>query len=331
MQRLTAAFGHTRLFRALTHPYTRTALRTTRTLALAGSIGFAGYASGVHDTLADPEEQAKRMLAKVLSSHGGPGGVLAAEAPDTLLVTRLGNELVSAARDALLQEVERLSAKEGAGEELAAARAQLRALKHSWRFVVIDNDTINAFVTDILPGYVFVHRGLIDLMRGAPEQLSFIIGHELSHHILDHNEQARNMQLGLSLLQLLVIVAVDPTGLLSLGLELGTASTLLDYSLTLPASRGHESEADALGLQLVTRACRDPRKAIQAHATLATYEERHGRRPTMDTPLSATHPATLKRLADLQQMLPEAEAQYKQSGCRVRMRQLWRALEGRHS
>ena len=39
--------------------------------------------------------------------------------------------------------------------------------------------------------------------------------------------------------------------------------------VTLPASRGHESEADALGLQLVVRACRDPRKAIEAHQTLA--------------------------------------------------------------
>ena len=43
-------------------------------------------------------------------------------------------------------------------------------------------------------------------------QLSFIIGHELSHHILDHNEQDRHLQGALSLLQLLVFVSIDPTG-----------------------------------------------------------------------------------------------------------------------
>ena len=31
-------------------------------------------------------------------------------------------------------------------------------------------------------------------MERDTEKVSFIIGHELAHHILDHNEQARNMQ-----------------------------------------------------------------------------------------------------------------------------------------
>ena len=52
------------------------------------------------------------------------------------------------------------------------------------------------------------------------------------------------------MLQLLVFVAVDPTGLVALLMEVGAVSTMLNYALHLPTSRGHEAEADALGLQV---------------------------------------------------------------------------------
>lgn len=338
MQRLASTFGHTRLYQILAHPRTRLVARTTRTATLAVSIGFAGYSSGVHDALADPEGKTKQILCQVLKSHGGDGRVLPADAPDAQLVARLGNEIVFAAQQALSHEEEELEQKlqaaqaksdstaaSDATKELELVHGQKRSLQHTWRFIVIDDKTINAFVTDILPGYVFVHRGLINLMRKSHEQLSFIIGHEISHHMLEHNEQARTLEAGLSMLQLLVVVAADPTGLVSFVMELGLVSKLLSYSWTLPTSRGHEREADALGLQLVVRACRDPRKAIQAHKTLAAYEESIGGHPTTSTSLGATHPATLARLADLQALLPEAEKEYQRGGCKSRKKQLWRA------
>eukprot|EP00966_Prymnesium_polylepis_P281866 6513445-Prymnesium_polylepis.1 len=50
---------------------------------------------------------------------------------------------------------------------------RLRALqKPSWRFVVIDDDSVGAFVTSLLPGFVFVHRGLLKLHEGKTEQAS---------------------------------------------------------------------------------------------------------------------------------------------------------------
>ena len=108
-------------------------------------------------------------------------------------------------------------------------------------------------------------------------------------------------------------------------MELGAVGTLFSYGITLPSSRGHESEADTLGLQLVVRACRDPQLAIKAHATLAEYERSHGGQPGA-TSLGATHPATQQRLRDLEAMLPEAELEYRRAGCASRKRQLWRAI-----
>ena len=170
----------------------------------------------------------------MLKSHGGDEGkVLPADASDARLVTRLGTELVVAAQAALTQEEEELKAKlsqldeasrveettKGDGKarpelekELERVSAQLRSLRHNWRFVVIDDNTINTFVTDTLPGYVFIHRGLINLMRKSHDQLSFIIGHEVSHHILEHNEHQRQTGALLSLLQILVRVVARLPG-----------------------------------------------------------------------------------------------------------------------
>merc|ERR1711939_501290 len=100
------------------------------------------------------------------------------------------------------------------------------------------------------------------------------------------------------MLQLVVLAAVDPTGLLAFAFELGFVGTLFQYSVQLPQSRSHESEADALGLTLCARACKSPSKAIKAHETLACYETAQGGDPE-HAALGATHPATSKRLADL--------------------------------
>ena len=101
-----------------------------------------------------------------------------------------------------------------------------------------------------------------------------------------------------------------------------------------PFSRTHEREADALGLQLVTRACRNPRQAIRAHEKLLEYEgkgttagESGGSAATIAR-LAATHPPTEERLATLRTLLPDSEKEYKELGCAYRKEQLYRALVG---
>ena len=312
-------------------PRVRTASRIFRYTTLAGTIGYAGYGTGVHDALNDPEGTTEKILSHVLVASGG-AQLLPANLPDALLVQRLGDELVAAAKLGLAEELQHIAAavaknaaptKEEA-DEMEHIKGQQRSMCRSWRFVVIDDKTINAFVTDQLPGYVFIHRGLIELMKRSPEKLSFILAHELGHHLCEHNQTARNMSAGLSILQLVVFAAVDPTGVVAFLMELGAVGTLFSYTLQMPTSRGHESEADALGLQLVTRACRNPAEAIKAHEVLAAYEQKRGGAPGVTSP-GASHPATLKRLQDLQAKLPEAVHQYKKAGCSWR-KEAWKKL-----
>ena len=300
-------------------------------MGLAGGIAYAGYGTGVHDALSDPEGTTKKILEQVLSASGG-SKLLPVDRPDSLLVQRLGEEIVAAANaslDAELVDLQAAAANRAAPtddekEAMARVASQQQTMRRAWRFVVIDDPAINAFVTDQLPGYVFVHRGLIELMKRSPEKLSFVIAHELGHHLADHNQSARNMSMTLSMLQLLVFAAVDPTGVVAFMMELGAMSTLFQYTLQLPSSRSHEFEADAIGLQLVTRACRNPTEAIKAHEVLAQYELKRGGMPDV-TQLHATHPATLQRVAELKKQLPDAVKEYKKGGCWHR-KEAWRRL-----
>jgi len=213
-----------------------------------------------------------------------------------------------------------------AGSTARPGATRLQALQRpNWRFVVIDDEAVNAFVTAFLPGFVFVHRGLIELFEGHVEELSFVLGHELSHYLLEHGSQDTHLQGAISILQLVVLVTVDQTGVLALLAEVGLVGQALRYALAMPTARKHESEADTLGLQLCARTCCDPRVAVKAHARMAAHEETMGG-STSYTSIGASHPSTQDRLDSLQAQVPHAVALYESNGCHARKRILMRAL-----
>jgi len=61
-----------------------------------------------------------------------------------------------------------------------------------------------------------------------------------------------------------IIGSLDLAGVLSLGVELMLAP-FLKYTMSLPFGRHHESEADALGLQICAKACYNPDGAQVMH------------------------------------------------------------------
>ena len=219
----------------LTHPYTRMGLRAGRTVALGAGIFGTGYSRGVQASLEDPEGVQREVLAQVLRQQGGSGSgnILAPDSSDARFVTRLGVQLVHAAEGHVAEQLEAVGDDEALRQGL---ETKLRALHNlPWKFVVIDTGSVNAFVTEMLPGYVFVHKGLLDAFDRDENQLAFILGHELSHYLLDHGKQGAQLQGALSLLQLVVLASVDPTELLTLTLTLTPTLTLiLTLTLSLP-------------------------------------------------------------------------------------------------
>ncbi|XP_074732012.1 metalloendopeptidase OMA1, mitochondrial isoform X2 [Strix uralensis] len=128
---------------------------------------------------------------------------------------------------------------------------QVSALK--WVIHVVDEPGVNAFV---LPnGQVFVFTGLLDAVSDI-HQLSFILGHEIAHVVLEHAAEKASLVHFLDFLSLIfltVIWAICPRDSLAV-VGQWIQSKLQEFMFDRPYSRTLEAEADKVGLQFAAKA-----------------------------------------------------------------------------
>jgi predicted Zn-dependent protease len=175
----------------------------------------------------------------------------------------------------------------------------------SWDVVVFKDDDANAFA---LPGgKIGVNSGLLKVAK-TPDQLAAVIGHEVSHVIANHSNErvstAFATESGLQLASALA-GAASPTqqqlfGLLGVGIA--------QFGVLLPFSRTQESEADAVGLDLMASAGFDPRQSIDLWRNMAAAGG--GARPPE---FLSTHPGHETRIHNLEARLPHALPIYEQA------------------
>jgi predicted Zn-dependent protease len=137
-------------------------------------------------------------------------------------------------------------------------RTATHARRHlPWRFHYIpDEHFINAFA---LPGgHVFVGLGLLKLMH-SEDALAAVLGHEVEHIDLRHCADRYQAEAHLRHLSL---IRLDPTGLLSLPVELFIAGY----------SKDQELEADRDGTTLAVEAGYSPQGILQLFAEFAKLE-----------------------------------------------------------
>lgn len=95
--------SESRLWRGLTHPWARLGTRMLRVGALSAGIFGAGYSYGVQSCLDDPEGMGMSILRQVLKNNTEGHEVMSAESAESQMVSRLGEELLVAARKRELQ------------------------------------------------------------------------------------------------------------------------------------------------------------------------------------------------------------------------------------
>ncbi|MBY0498381.1 MAG: M48 family metallopeptidase [Nitrosomonas sp.] len=179
-----------------------------------------------------------------------------------------------------------------------------REIGGDWEVVVFEDSTLNAFA---LPGNkIGVHTGLADLVDNQ-DQLAAVIGHEIGHVLAKHSNERMSQKLGAQMGMSIIAAVAAPTtpmGQTALGL-LGVGT---QYGLIMPFSRLHESEADAMGIELMAKAGFNPEESITLWQKMAQASQ--GEQPAE---FLSTHPSHETRIEDLRALLPKANKMLQQA------------------
>lgn len=142
----------------------------------------------------------------------------------------------------------------------------------------------NAFAT--WDGVVLLDQGVLRLSY-SDDLLAFLIGHEMAHQLLHHNEKAERRKWNNTLFAFQAFFT-DLMGFRSVILaKLAYRQLLKDRKM----SRDHEFEADEEGMMIAWKACYSPEAAIRFEEIRIEEEKR--RKPeykNADKPELKTHP-----------------------------------------
>lgn len=205
---------------------------------------------------------------------------------DVELVRRVGNDLKAAT------------------EVYYRSKGKAADLKEfAWEFNVVDDPTVNAFC---MPGgKVVIYTGILKVTQNE-DALAVVMGHEIAHALSHHGNERMSQglvaQLGLTSLD----IALSQKPAATRQLLMTAAGAGAQVGVMLPFSRKHESEADEIGLYLMTMAGYNP---DQAAPFWKRMNSSGGSRPPE---FLSTHPDPAKRSATLKSLVPKARAYAKQ-------------------
>jgi predicted Zn-dependent protease len=176
--------------------------------------------------------------------------------------------------------------------------------KFDWQFNVIASDTPNAFA---LPGgYVAIYTGLLPVVANE-DGLAAVLGHEIGHALARHGGVRLSLQQVMQFGQVAAGAVFGDMGYDAQRTIMGVFGMGAQVGVLLPFSRTHESEADMIGLELLVRACFDPREAPRLWERMA--ELGGGERPSE---LLSTHPDPAARAKAFEMVMPQAMQVYQE-------------------
>jgi predicted Zn-dependent protease len=204
-------------------------------------------------------------------------------------VKNVGNRIKSAA--------EKYYSSIGRGADLA---------NYKWEFNLIQDKQVNAWC---MPGgKVAVYTGILPITKDETG-LAVVMGHEVSHALAGHGNERISQSMiaqGLGTASGLAIKNEKTAAIFQSVYPIGSQVVLLKYG------RNQESEADKMGLYLMSMAGYDPRQAIPFWNRMEASSS-GARQPEF----LSTHPSPGTRVSGIQQDLPKALEYYKTAGGKI--------------
>ncbi len=180
---------------------------------------------------------------------------------------------------------------------------------YDWEFTLIESETMNAFA---LPGgKVAIYEGILPICQNEAG-LAVVMSHEVAHALARHGGERMSQTALVNSIQKMIETSTADKQAHDRELVMAVYGAASTYGFSLPFSRHHESEADHIGLMLMSQAGYDPREAPR-------FWERFGAAQQGQQPLEflSTHPSDERRASDLRKMLPEAIEKYEASQTRL--------------
>lgn len=176
-----------------------------------------------------------------------------------------------------------------------AKRWNPAAADWKWEVNLFNVKQINAFC---MPGgKIGFFSGILTELKLTDDEVAIVMGHEIAHALREHgrerlakssltNAGAKVLGFGLS-----ALLGIDPN-LTNTAAGVGANLAILKFS------RGDETEADLVGLDIVARSGYDPRAGVALWQKMGMVSK--------NAPLEwlSTHPAGKSRIAEMQKHMP---------------------------
>jgi predicted Zn-dependent protease len=210
------------------------------------------------------------------------------------------NKIITGTADAKKVETVGMKIKAAAEKYLNYLGQSQYLNDYRWEYKLVDSKEVNAWC---MPGgKIVVYSGILPITK-TDAGLATVMGHEVSHALANHGAQ----RMSASQLQQLGAAGIAvATGNQSAEKQqmwqqyYGIGSQV---GVMLPFSRGHESEADKIGLTLMAIAGYNPDDSIAFWQRMAAQGSGQSQPEFL-----STHPSDATRIANLQALIPEAKA-----------------------
>jgi predicted Zn-dependent protease len=172
-----------------------------------------------------------------------------------------------------------------------------------WEYNLVDNKEVNAWC---MPGgKIVVYTGLLPISQNEAA-LAVVMGHEVSHALLQHGNERMSTQLGAEVVGAGLQAALANKPVETQNAYLTAFGVGSQVGFLLPFSRNQESDADEWGLKFAAMAGYNPEEAIPLWERMEKAGS--GQKPPE---FLSTHPSEGKRIEHLKQVMPEALKLYK--------------------